>query len=76
MFTAWLVMTWMLWEGLLEKKEFLETTFILQMPVWWSYAVCFFGSTVGCIAYLAKTLNQLGLVSELEGWTVEANLGH
>jgi TRAP-type C4-dicarboxylate transport system permease small subunit len=76
MLAAWLVMTWMLWEGLVEKKEYMETTFILQMPMWWVYAFCFAGAVMGCLAYFAKSLTQLGLVSEPKGWTVEANVGH
>ncbi len=40
MLVVWLVLTWKLGEGMLEKKEYLETTFILQMPVWWAYAFC------------------------------------
>jgi TRAP-type C4-dicarboxylate transport system permease small subunit len=76
MLIVWLVMTWMLWEGMVEKKEYMETTFILQMPVWWAYAFCLVGAVIGCLTYVTKTLAQLGVVSEPEGWTVEANVGH
>lgn len=76
MLAVWWVMTWMLWEGLLEKKEYMETTFILQMPVWWAYAFCLVGALMGCVTYLVKTLVQLGMVQEPEGWTVETNVGH
>ena len=76
MLIVWLVMTWMLWEGMVEKKEYMETTFILQMPVWWAYAFCLVGAVIGCLTYVTKTLAQLGVVSEPEGWTVEANAGH
>jgi TRAP-type C4-dicarboxylate transport system permease small subunit len=76
MLLVWVVLTWKLWEGLLEKKEYMETTFILQMPVWWAYALCFVGAVIGCLAYFAKTLTRLGLASEPAGWTVEANAGH
>lgn len=76
MLLVWLVMTWMLWLGMLEKREYLETTFILQMPVWWGYALCLVGAVVGCLAYLAKTLTELGLASAPKGWTVEVNVGH
>ncbi|MEX1168486.1 MAG: TRAP transporter small permease [Hydrogenophaga sp.] len=73
---VWLMLTWRLWEGLVEKKEYMETTFILQMPVWWAYALCFVGAVIGCACYIAKTLTQLGLASEPEGWTTESNAGH
>lgn len=76
MLVVWLVLTWMLWQGMLEKKEYAETTFILQMPIWWAYAFSLVGAVIGCLSYFAKTLTLLGLASEPEGWTVEANAGH
>lgn len=76
MLGVWLVMSWMLWQGMFEKKAYMETTFILQMPVWWAYALCMAGAAVGCLAYVAKTLTQLGVVAEPEGWAVDANAGH
>jgi TRAP-type C4-dicarboxylate transport system permease small subunit len=76
MLLVWLIMTWKLWEGMEEKRQYLETTFILQMPVWWAYALCLVGAVVGCLAYLAKTFTELGLASQPEGWSVEANVGH
>ena len=76
MLAVWLVLTWMLWEGMLEKKEYMDTTFILQMPVWWSYALCLVGAVIGCLAYVAKTLTRFGLASEPAGWPVESNAGH
>ena len=76
MLLVWLVLTWKLWEGMLEKKEYMETTFILQMPLWWAYALCFVGAVIGCLSYIAKTMTRLGLAREPEGWTVEANAGH
>ena len=76
MLLVWLVLTWKLWEGMLEKREYLETTFILQMPIWWAYAFCLVGAVIGCICYVAKTLTRLGLASEPKGWTVEANVSH
>jgi TRAP-type C4-dicarboxylate transport system permease small subunit len=76
MLLVWLVLTWKLWEGMLEKKSYMETTFILQMPIWWAFAFCLVGAVIGCICYAAKTLTRLGLASEPEGWTVEANVSH
>ncbi len=76
MLLVWLVLTWKLWEGLLEKKEYMETTFILQMPVWWAYALCFVGAVIGCLCYGAKLMTRLGLASEPKGWTVQANVSH
>lgn len=76
MLLVWLMLTLKLWDGLLEKKEYMETTFILQMPVWWAYALCFAGAVMGCVCYAAKSLTQLGLASAPKGWTTEANAGH
>ena len=72
MLALWLVLTWKLWDGMLEKREYLETTFILQMPVWWAYAVCFVGAVIGCLAYLSQTAIRLGLARYPEGWSVES----
>ncbi|MBX3611810.1 MAG: TRAP transporter small permease [Hydrogenophaga sp.] len=74
MLLVWLVLTWKLYEGMVEKKEYLETTFILAMPVWWAYAACFVGAVIGCMAYIAKTLTLFGLAKEPEGWTTEAGV--
>lgn len=76
MLAVWLVLTWMLIEGMLEKKEYMETSFILQMPMWWSYALCVIGAVVGCLAYVAKTLTRLGLASEPTHWPAQSNAGH
>lgn len=31
---------WRLWAGMMDKIQYNETSFILQFPVWWGYAVC------------------------------------
>lgn len=74
MLAVWLVMTWKLYEGMQEKRQYLETTFILQMPVWWAYAACLVGAVIGCLAYLARTATLFGLGREPEGWTTEAGV--
>ncbi|ODS64833.1 MAG: C4-dicarboxylate ABC transporter permease [Acidovorax sp. SCN 65-108] len=74
MLAVWLVMTWKLYEGLLEKKQYMETTFILQMPLWWAYAACLVGAVIGCLAYIARTATLLGLGKEPAGWTTEAGV--
>ena len=53
-----------------------EVTFILQMPVWWAYALCMVGAVIGCLSYIAKTLIQFGLAKYPPGWTVESTGGH
>lgn len=76
MLVLWLALTWMLWLGMLEKREYLESTFILQMPVWWAYALCLVGAVIGCLAYVAKSLIVLGLASYPTGWPVEEAKEH
>jgi TRAP-type C4-dicarboxylate transport system permease small subunit len=49
MFGAAAVICWRLWLGMLEKKSFGETTFILQYPIWFAYAAC----VVGASAFVA-----------------------
>lgn len=44
-----LVITWQIWLGMLDKMLYLETTFILQIPLWWSYLVCALLASVFCI---------------------------
>ena len=38
---------WRLWIGMLDKKAYTETTFILQLPVWLAYA----GALVGAVIF-------------------------
>lgn len=74
MLAVWLVLTWKLYEGMAEKKQYMETTFILQMPVWWAYAACLAGAVVGCLAYAARTATLLGLGKPPAGWVTEAGV--
>ena len=74
MLAVWLLMTWKLFEVMLEKKQYMETTFILQMPLWWAYAACVVGAVIGCLAYLARTATLFGLGKEPAGWTTEAGV--
>ena len=74
MLAVWLVLTWKLYEGMVEKKQYMETTFILAMPLWWAYAACFVGAVIGCLAYIARTATLFGLGKEPEGWTTEAGV--
>lgn len=40
------VITWRLFLGLLDKRSYGETTFILQFPIWWSYTAALAGAAV------------------------------
>lgn len=37
---AIIVIAWRLWFGMMDKINYGETTFIIEMPVWWAYALC------------------------------------
>lgn len=37
---------WRHWLGMLDKMQYMETTFILRLPLWWSYAASMLGAIV------------------------------
>lgn len=43
------LIAWRLWVGMLEKRDYGETTFILQFPIWWGIALCAAATIVGVI---------------------------
>lgn len=47
MFLAAAIITWRLWLGMLDKKSYTETTFILQFPTWVAYGA----GLVGAVAF-------------------------
>ena len=59
MLLVWLVLTWRLALGLLDKWRSAETTFILQLPLWWAYAACLLAAVLGCGVYAACGLRRL-----------------
>lgn len=49
-------------EGLLDKRSYQETTFILQMPVWWGYAAALVGAWIFVLASaytIWRSLNEM-----------------
>ncbi len=76
-FAAVLILfAWKLFDGMLSKRRYGETTFLLQFPIWWSYAASFFAAVTAAIAgiyvavvrvlefLLRKTVITRGLESE------------
>ncbi|MEM6480393.1 MAG: TRAP transporter small permease subunit [Pseudomonadota bacterium] len=52
-FAATLILiAWRLSEGLVEKREFSETSFMLQFPIWWAYAASLVAAITAVIAGL------------------------
>jgi TRAP-type C4-dicarboxylate transport system permease small subunit len=73
MAAAWCLLVWRMGVAMLDYRENAEVTFILQFPVWWGYAASMVPAVVGCIVYLWRLLETLGLVSAPEGFqTAEA----
>ena len=55
------VITWRLYLGMLDKKSYSETTFILQFPIWWSYAASLLGAgvfTLVCAYTVVRSLRE------------------
>jgi TRAP-type C4-dicarboxylate transport system permease small subunit len=76
MLAIWLLLTWRLWEGLMDKLTNQETTFILQIPLWWGFAICMIGAILGCITYFGHILMQLGLAQDDESLHASGPIGH
>ncbi|WP_193369420.1 TRAP transporter small permease [Pelagibius marinus] len=55
------VLTWRLYDGMLDKRSYGETTFILQFPVWWGYAASLLGAaafTLVCAYTVVRSLRE------------------
>lgn len=65
MLLLWILVTWR--TGVQANDYFNngERTFILQFPVWWPVSACTFVGILGCVGYLLKLLESLGLIGEL-----------
>jgi TRAP-type C4-dicarboxylate transport system permease small subunit len=46
------VLTWRVWAGMLDYRQFVETTAILKIPVWWAYVPAVASLVLLCIACL------------------------
>lgn len=44
-----ILICWRLGDGTLSKMQYKETTFLLQMPIWWAYGASFVASVVAAI---------------------------
>jgi len=44
-----IVIAWRLYEGMLSKKSYNETTFLLQFPIWWAYAVSLVSAVLAAV---------------------------
>jgi len=44
-----ILIAWRLFDGMLSKRQYNETTFLLQFPIWWAYAASFVGAAVASL---------------------------
>ena len=76
MLAVWLLLSWRLWAGLVDKYNNQETTFILQLPLWWGFALCMLGAVLGCTTYLCQLLVQLGWAKPDHSLSTTGPIGH
>ena len=55
-----IVIAWQLYQGMLEKVRYNETTFMLQFPVWWAYAASLVAATVAALVGLYVACARVG----------------
>ena len=53
------LIAWRLWHGMQDKLRYHETTFILQFPLWWSYAAAFVAAAAGVVVSAYAVLQRL-----------------
>ena len=45
-----ILIAWRLFDGMMSKRRYGETTFLLQFPIWWAYALSLFGAVIAAVA--------------------------
>ena len=68
MLAVWLLLVWRMGVATLDYRENGEVSFILQMPVWWGFAVSWVPAALGCVVYLWRLLETLGLARPPAGF--------
>ena len=72
-----LLIAWRLFDGMMSKKSYGETTFLLQFPIWWAYAASFVGAAMAAIVgvYMAAVRTFEAFTGRIIIWDgVEAEL--
>lgn len=72
MLVIWVLLVWRMGIALEDYRANGEVSFILQVPVWWGYALSMPPALVGCVAYAWRLLEDLGLASPPSGFTTTA----
>ena len=62
-----------LFDGMMSKRRYGETTFLLQFPIWWAYALSFIGAVMAAIAgvYMAGVRTAEFV---LQRWVIERKM--
>jgi TRAP-type C4-dicarboxylate transport system permease small subunit len=68
MLVVWVLLVWRMSVAMLDYRSNAETTFILQFPVWWGYALSLVPAGLGCVAYLWRLLESLGVAAPPVGF--------
>lgn len=63
MLVVWVLLVWRMGVGMLDYREYGDTTFILRMPIWWGYAAAMVPGIIGCLAYAWRLGETLGLAT-------------
>jgi TRAP-type C4-dicarboxylate transport system permease small subunit len=72
MLAVWLLLVWRMSISTTDYHGNGEVSFILQMPVWWGYAASLVPAVIGCVVYLWRLLEDLGLASPPAGFQLSA----
>lgn len=67
------LIAWRLLYGMLDKIRYNEVTFILQMPVWWGFALAMFAAAAGVVVSVFVLYVRIREV--IEGRTILAGQG-
>lgn len=71
MLIIWTLLIWRMGVGTMSYHESGDTTFILQMPVWWGYAASMLPGAIGVCAYAVRLLERIGLIASSDNTLLE-----
>ena len=60
-----------LYDGMLSKRQYGETTFLIQFPIWWAYAASLVGAVVSSI--VAVYMAYIRVMEMITGRTLVAD---
>ncbi len=72
MLIVWLLLVWRMGISMEDYRENGEVSFILQMPVWWGYAASMVPAAFGCLVYVWRLLEDVGVATPPAGFKMSA----